>query len=218
MDHKSTTPSFLYRVTLKSIQSLHIINGQHDVSVKDVERIGLKIAVKVFISCPKSESLKAALDQVFDVLQTNFIDSLVIAYNNTSTDDALASLQSLWTIVEEYVKLGKLSSVGVSDVDTEVFIQLFQWANTKPNIVQINLATCCVVPPALQEFTKENEVQLLTHSDPSQILPQNVVDDIFGEGVHVNWLTRYQVHVKCRGVLSTKGYLVYINKTSPPKN
>jgi len=38
----------------------------------------------------------------------------------------------------------------------------------KPNIVQINLATCCVVPPALQEFTKENDIQLLTHSDPSR--------------------------------------------------
>lgn len=36
----------------------------------------------------------------------------------------------------------------------------------KPNIVQINLAMCCVVPPALQTFTKENDIQLLTHSDP----------------------------------------------------
>ncbi|KAJ8870391.1 hypothetical protein PR048_029412 [Dryococelus australis] len=36
----------------------------------------------------------------------------------------------------------------------------------KPSIIQINLATCCVVPPALQEFTKDHNVQLLTHSDP----------------------------------------------------
>lgn len=40
----------------------------------------------------------------------------------------------------------------------------------KPNIVQISLATCCVVPPALQTFTKENDVQLLTHSDPGRKL------------------------------------------------
>lgn len=38
----------------------------------------------------------------------------------------------------------------------------------KPNIIQINLATCCVVPPALQEFTKQNDIQLLTHSDPDR--------------------------------------------------
>lgn len=37
----------------------------------------------------------------------------------------------------------------------------------KPNIVQINLTACCVVPPALQEFTKQNDIQLLTHSDPA---------------------------------------------------
>lgn len=47
----------------------------------------------------------------------------------------------------------------------------------KPNIVQINLATCCVVPPALQEFTKENDIQLLTHSDPSgEYLPIKTID------------------------------------------
>lgn len=36
----------------------------------------------------------------------------------------------------------------------------------KPSIIQINLSSCCVVPPALQEFTKQNDVQLLTHNDP----------------------------------------------------
>lgn len=88
------------------------------------------------------------------------------------------------------MKIGKLSSVGLSDVNTNEFIDLFQWANVKlylffnvfyyiyfilfllkqvkPNIVQISLATCCIVPPALQTFTKENDVQLLTHNDPGR--------------------------------------------------
>jgi len=105
----------------------------------------------------------------------------------------------------------------------------------KPNIVQINLATCCVVPPALETFTKENDIQLLTHSDPcgkhlflkfirltfilvsfiwffAEILPQERLEDIFGITARLYWIIRYQIHVKCRGILSSKGYLLHINK------
>ncbi|XP_046739860.1 glutamate--cysteine ligase regulatory subunit [Diprion similis] len=211
------------KITLADFENLDNAStkaiGRDDASVKDLDRKELKITVKVFISSPKSESLKEALDQVLNVLQTDSIEALVIAYSKPeSTDDILTSLKSLWTLIEEYIKLGKLSSVGVSDVDTDVFIQLFQWANTKPNIVQINLATCCVVPPALQVFTKENDVQLLTHSDPNQILPKAALYNVFGKNVNLHWVTRYQVHVKCRGVLSTKGYLVYINKPGTQNN
>lgn len=129
---------------------------------------------------------------VCNSLNTNAIESLVIAYKGReNSEELLTSLKQLWTKVEEYVKIGKLSSVGLSDVSTNEFIDLFHWANVrllqylsmtiflhvtfisyslfiqiKPNIIQIVLATCCVVPAALQEFTKENDVQLLTHSDP----------------------------------------------------
>lgn len=100
-----------------------------------------------------------------------------------------------------------------------------------------------MVPPGLQEFTKQNEVQLLTHSDPCreyihvicstvqtftdntslefwilEILPKDALSDVFGSDVNLHWVTRYQVHVKCRGVLSSKGYLVYINKPTTRTN
>lgn len=138
------------------------IIGRDDASVKDVDRKELKITVKVFISSPKSESLKEALDQgealeitlrlhkwemiftcfpVLNILQTDSIDSLVIAYGKTDNTDLLTSLQSLWTLIEEYVKLGKLSSVGVSDVDTDVFIKLFQWAKVRYTYLDTSLTT-----------------------------------------------------------------------------
>ncbi|XP_015586591.1 glutamate--cysteine ligase regulatory subunit isoform X2 [Cephus cinctus] len=204
------------RIVLKDSQSkddASTVVNRKEMHETDVDRKELKITVKIFISSPKADSLKDSLEQVFHTLHTDTIESLIIAYGKVEpSEDILKSLQSLWTVLEEYVKAGKLSSIGVSDVDTDVFIELFQWANVKPNIVQINLATCCVVPPALQVFTKENDVQLLTHSDPCQILTNDALDEFFGPGVNVHWVARYQVHVKCRGVLSSKGYLVYINK------
>ncbi|KOX76321.1 Glutamate--cysteine ligase regulatory subunit [Melipona quadrifasciata] len=151
--------------------------------------------------------------RVCNSLNINAIESLVIAYlSKENPEELLASLKHLWIAVEEYVKIGKLSSVGLSDVDTNVFIDLFQWANIKPNIVQISLATCCVVPPALQTFSKENDIQLLTHNDPGQILPEEDLNGIFNANTNLYWVTRYQIHLKCRGILSSKGYLVYVSK------
>ncbi|XP_033217620.1 glutamate--cysteine ligase regulatory subunit isoform X2 [Belonocnema kinseyi] len=194
------------------------INGKTDVETENVDRKELKITVKVFISTAKAEVLKQALDEVLKVLHTDAVESLVVAYKKAEGgDDILNSLQSLWSVIEEYKEAGKILSVGLSDVDTEVFIQFFKSANIKPNIIQINLATCCVVPPVLQEFTKENDIQLLTHSDPCQILPKESVTDIFGADTNLHWVARYQIHLRCRGVLSSKGYLVYIEKpTSTP--
>ncbi|CAL1683356.1 unnamed protein product [Lasius platythorax] len=192
-----------------------VINGKEDTSLQDVDRKDLKITVKVFISSPDVDLLKEALDQAFKALRTNIIESLVIAYKSAEDpENMLSSLKRIWSAIEEYVKVGKLSSVGLSDINTNTFIELFQWADVKPNIVQINLATCCVVPPALQEFTKENDIQLLTHSDPCEILPQEILESIFGSAAHLRWLIRYQIHLKCRGILSSKGYLLYINKSN----
>ncbi|XP_070155249.1 glutamate--cysteine ligase regulatory subunit isoform X2 [Polyergus mexicanus] len=148
-----------------------VINGREDTSLQDVDRKDLKITVKVFISSPDVDLLKEALDQAFKALGTNIIESLVIAYqSDEDPPNLLSSLKRIWTVIEEYVKVDKLSSVGLSDINTNTFIELFQWADVKPNIVQINLAICCVVPPALQEFTKENDIQLLTHSDSSDCI------------------------------------------------
>lgn len=193
-----------------------LISGKEGNGLEGVDRKDIKITVKVFMSMPKVELLKEAVDEVCKALHTDTIESLVIAYSSKeSPEDLLRSLTCLWAGVEEYVKSGKLSSIGLSDVSTNVFIELFNYANIKPNIMQISLTTCCVVPPALQTFTKENDVQLLTHSDPGQILPQEKLHEVFGTSVSLHWVTRYQIHLKCRGILSSKGYLVHINKEAP---
>ncbi|XP_031846189.1 glutamate-cysteine ligase modifier subunit [Nomia melanderi] len=191
------------------------ITGKKDSTLQDVIREEVKITVKVFMSSTNVNLLKESIDEVCNYLNTSAIESLVIAYSGKeNSEDLLSSLKQLWIGIEEYVEVGKLSSVGLSDISTNIFIDLFQWAKVKPNIVQISLATCCVVPPALQSFTKENDVQLLTHNDSDQIIPAEELNKIFNADVKLYWVARYQIHVKCRGILSSKGYLVYMNKTT----
>ena len=78
---------------------------------------------------------------VYEVLKTDTIESLVIDLSSQDNiEDILPPLQSLWQILEEYSKNEKLISIGISDLDTEKFIQLFNWANVRANvsIIQLN--------------------------------------------------------------------------------
>ena len=99
------------------------------------------------------------------------------------------------------------------------------------------MKSCCVVPEELSQFVKENSITLLTHSDPSELLPGDSLRYIFfkcyeklyllllfsrtmlypklsREAGHysASWIARYQVHLKDRGVLLQKRYLVNIAK------
>uniref|UniRef100_A0A0C9PML1 GCS light chain n=1 Tax=Fopius arisanus TaxID=64838 RepID=A0A0C9PML1_9HYME len=157
------------KITLKDSQgkneALNIINGADPGSLED--RKELKITVKIFMPSADPELLGTAIDQSFKVFDTDRIETLILAYGEArNTENELEQLQKLWPVVEKYVNAGKICHVGFSNVDADVFIKLYEWATVRPSIVQINLATCCVVPPALQAFTKEHDVQLLTHNDP----------------------------------------------------
>lgn len=79
---------------------------------------------------------------------------------------AKSDLISLWKVLEEYAKEKKITQLGVADLDATSLKKLYEAATSRPTIAQINLQACCVVPPSLQEFCNQNDIQLLTHSDP----------------------------------------------------
>ncbi|XP_013191838.2 glutamate--cysteine ligase regulatory subunit [Amyelois transitella] len=122
----------------------------------------------------------------------------------------LPGIKVLWAILEDYVKEGRVNQLGVADVGGGCLRKLHAWARVKPAIAQINLASCCVVPPSLHAFCRANDVQLLTHADPPDLLSLAAVKTLSDAGVgchNLDWCARYQVHIKCRGVLALKGYV-----------
>ncbi|XP_034825833.1 glutamate--cysteine ligase regulatory subunit [Maniola hyperantus] len=122
----------------------------------------------------------------------------------------LPGIKVLWAVLEDYVKEGRVQQLGVADVGGGCLRKLHAWALVKPTIAQINLASCCVVPPSLHAFCKANDVQLLTHADPPDLLSLAAVKTLSDAGIGCNnldWCARYQVHIKCRGVLALKGYV-----------
>ncbi|XP_071442598.1 glutamate--cysteine ligase regulatory subunit-like [Hetaerina americana] len=199
------------------------INGNHRSLKLDSyeERKDLKVTVKVFVRQYDGDVIREALTRGFTTLNVQVFDSVVLALRG---DNPLpfATIQNAYKILEEFVKEKKVFCIGVSDIETDVFVSLYEWAEVKPGIVQINLAHCCVVPPPLQTFTRENGVQLLTHSDPVDILPDSSLGAAIADldfplakrmyNHSLEWATRYHIHIKCRGVLASKGYILSLTK------
>ena len=90
------------------------------------------------ISCTIETMRLVSVMHFFSVLKTLdacCIESVVIAYDTASKSsvDLLSALQELWPVVEHYVQKKKICSVGVSDIETDTFIRLYEWAMVREN-------------------------------------------------------------------------------------
>ncbi|XP_030370454.1 glutamate--cysteine ligase regulatory subunit [Scaptodrosophila lebanonensis] len=125
--------------------------------------------------------------------------------------EGLAELKDLYKCLELYAQQKKITQLGLADLDVEALRELHKTAKVAPTIAQVNLATCCVVPVDLQDFCTANDIQLNTHGDPELLLREEQFQGL-APGYIIDWSLRYQVHVRCRGVLTAKGYIVGASK------
>uniref|UniRef100_A0A224XIV8 GCS light chain n=1 Tax=Panstrongylus lignarius TaxID=156445 RepID=A0A224XIV8_9HEMI len=184
------------------------VTSKEPVYTHDVDTNELLISVKLFVDFGEAQILEEALQKCLNYLETKCINSLVLSYKPKGND---VELHEVWNILENFALENKICRIGIADLDTDQFIAFYERVQVKPSIVQISLSSCCVVPPALQEFAKLHDIQLLTHNDPQEILPEEklreIIPDVEPKKV---WVTRFQAHYKCRGVLATKGYILGI--------
>lgn len=132
---------------------------------------------------------------------------------------SITGMANLWnTLTKEFVQDHKIVlSMGLCDLDTNVFKRVYHQAEVKPTSVQVNLKSCCTVPPNLQSFAKENGIKLHTHSDPMGVLGPDFVTKLpslkIGQSeetfsLNPNWMVKMQSFIKSRGVLADKRYIV----------
>jgi len=200
----------------------------------DYERNQLKITLKIFLRDFSDENLQEALNAALDILDTDHVDSLFLAApseampviglgsgNNEDDDHAEAfdSLMKLWNQVGVMIEKKQVLAAGLSDLRPAVFIDLYSKSQLKPNSIQVNLKTCCVIPQELSSFAKENKIDLLTHNDPEELITEEGLRTLLfphlgREAGHFspNWIARFQVHVRDRGVLVEKRYLAKLAK------
>nr|XP_056700715.1 glutamate--cysteine ligase regulatory subunit-like [Euleptes europaea] len=168
---------------------------------------------------PKVNPLNLYLkESACSALGVDQLDSVIIA--PPPTEDginlSLEYLQPYWAELENLVQNKKIVAIGTSDLDKAMLEELFLWAQVKPSSNQVNLASCCVMPPDLTAFAKEFDIQLLTHNDPKELLREASFQEALQESIpecHVHewtplWLLRYSVIVKSRGIIKSKSYIL----------
>ncbi|CAF4301620.1 unnamed protein product [Rotaria socialis] len=90
----------------------------------------------------------------------------------------------------------------------------------KPYANQINLGVCCSIPEELNKYVKENNIQLLTHSDPIDVINESEFQQTISEYCHeydsLNWkpcsVVRYNSVIANRGIIKSKGFLIYAKR------
>ncbi|KAM4547839.1 glutamate--cysteine ligase regulatory subunit [Odontesthes bonariensis] len=189
------------------------------------EREEVKVSVKLFLCEPGQSAIRDAVEMACQTLAVSQLDSVIIAPPGPVEGDGqtLAHLQPAWEELEALVRSQKIAAIGTSDLDKDLMEQLYNWAQVKPSSNQVNLASCCVMPPDLTAFAKEFDIQLLTHNDPKELMSADTFQEAMREGVQdlsitdwrLEWVLRYSVIVKSRGIIKSKGYLVSAKRASP---
>lgn len=151
------------------------------------------------------------------------------AQSSTGPED-ISSMLKTWRTIEALHDDGTVAKIGLAEFGTHRLTRFLDEARIRPAVDQINVRDCCVVPKPLIMFAKKEKIELLTHSDVTNILPRGTLRELLGPGdkgvgvlsstggedktavdglkgdVEPQWVIKYTAVVKDRGVVESKGY------------
>lgn len=207
--------------------------SQYDVTVKLFYLPGASIK-------ERAQYTKEAVRLVLKELKVQTIDLLIVSFpgmsfegdcewdadkkNSTQGNDE-EEIQS-WTALEELHKQGIVRRLGLSEFGSEKLSRFLAQVKVRPQVDQINVKDCCNVPPPLIKLAKLEKIELLTHHDCTNVLPQGTLRELLGQGetgagilseskrgiegmkgdLTPEWVVKYTAVVRDRGVIENKGY------------
>jgi len=203
------------------------------------------ITVKLFFlpTAPVTERAQfvtEALELVRKQLRVATIDLLIASFPGMSFDgdcevkaDRLNALQgnleeevATWEILEDLQRRCEVRALGIAEFGSQKLAQFLDRVSIPPAVDQINTKDCCNVPPQLVKLAKQRQIELLVHSDCTDILPEGTLRELLGSGsqgagvlagpggdgdglrgdLTPQWVVKYTAIVKDRGVIENKGY------------
>ncbi|CAF3435419.1 unnamed protein product [Rotaria socialis] len=184
---------------------------------EQLSREDLKYSVKIFLRSLDPELLHQTINTVLNQLKENYLESIMISLPNSGVQIALNEFLPLWHVIEDYIDKQKILSAGVCDFMLPLLSDFYDSCKHKPCTNQINLNVCCAIPEDLNKYAKEHNIQLLTHSDPIDVLNetdfQGVIQKYSHEYDSMNWkplcIVRYSSIITKRGIIKTKGFFIY---------
>ncbi|CAF1461723.1 unnamed protein product [Adineta ricciae] len=187
---------------------------------EELDRRDLKFSVKIFLRTLEPEILSHTINTIFSELKENYLESVMISLPNYGALLTLKEFMPLWNILEDFVNKQKILSAGVCDFMLPLLSDIYDAAQVKPYADQINLGVCCSIPEELSKYVKEHNIQLLTHSDPIDVLNDSDFQQTIRKYCHeydaLNWkpcsIVRYTSVIANRGIIKSKGFLVYAKR------
>uniref|UniRef100_A0A7E4V394 GCS light chain n=1 Tax=Panagrellus redivivus TaxID=6233 RepID=A0A7E4V394_PANRE len=191
------------------------------------DRDDLKITLKVFINEFSVKEVDAAVAAVLTQLKIDSIEQLIIDFPHPGDDEIdntwVEKVVGVWKELEQHIQSGKIISIGVADFNLHALKELVNNVDIKPCVNHFSVDGCCVVPPELQAFAQENDIQLLTHNDPhpfplrevfQTICTLNSKAPVCREIFVPTWAARYTVWIRRRSIMASKGYIVQFESTA----
>ncbi len=198
----------------------------------------------------RARHAEEALGLVFRELGVASIDLLVLSFPGMSFEgnceweaDKMNAAQgndeeeaATWAAAAEpLVQQGTVRRLGVAEFGSEKLARFLKRVAVSPAVDQINIRNCCNVPPPLASLAKERGIELLVHTDCTDVLPPGTLRELLGQGLQgagvladdhaVNekgeegvpedalhgdltpqWVVKYTAVVRDRGVIENKGY------------
>lgn len=207
--------------------------SQYDITVKLFYLPGAPVQ-------ERAQYTKDAVRLVLRELKVEVIDLLIVSFPGLSFEgdcelaaDKRNSMQGndeeeiqSWSILEELHKQGIIRKLGLAEFGSEKLSKFLARVKVRPQVDQINVKDCCNVPPPLITLAKSEQIELLTHHDCSDILPQGTFRELLGQGENgagvlsetkrgidgmkgdltPEWVIKYTAVVRDRGVIENKGY------------
>lgn len=203
------------------------------------------ITVKLFFLPAASADKRAqfareALDLVLKELNAPAVDLLIVSFPGMSFEgdceweaDRHNAIQgndeeeiATWAAIEDLHRAGVAKTVGLAEFGSEKLARFLDRVQIRPAVNQINVRNCCNVPPPLLKLAKEQGIELLSHSDCVDILPEGTLRELLGQGLGgaglladpetgagglqgdlaPQWVVKYTAVVRDRGVIENKGY------------
>lgn len=207
------------------IHTLNITNDALTWSHTEERRSNLKISAKIFLSEVEPQLVRNAVENVCKTLGVRDIDSAVLSFPDTIPgayiEDSFAKALNVWHEMEVMTDEGLVKHIGVTDFDKTAMQDLYRCASVKPTIDQIKTGHDFNVPDDLIKLSEEYDIELLSHDDAADMLPeksfQAIMEDNFPNCTSASeWLpsyaVRYSAIARCRGIVRSKGYIVEAGK------
>lgn len=140
------------------------------------------------------------------------------------TTEIKISVLPVWKKLSELRQSGRIGRLGVAEFSKQQLEILTALATAEgvnalaPEINQVNLQDCCVLPRDLINYAKEQGIELLTHGDAVEILPKNTFTALLqphlpgaAASLTPNFVLKYSAFITSRGLVAKKGYVCVIS-------